>query len=150
MTSTTDSTRTATTEQLPVVDAARLTVNGLDHPWTAGLTVEAVVRDLLGEGAPAARATGTPADTGCATGVAVALDDVPVDGRPLAEHRLVDQLRRAGDGVRLALVDRELRDEREDARHVGGGRAAQDGAVVEGLHPVRLSRSTALTISLLQ
>lgn len=74
----TDSTvdpRTATTEQLPVVPApgARLTVNGTDQPWSDGLTVEAVVRDLLGD-APA-----TP-DTACGTptGVAVALDDAIV------------------------------------------------------------------------
>ena len=79
MTSTTDSTvdrRTATTEQLPVVPAphARLTVNGVDRPWAADLTVESVVRDLLGDGAPAV------SDSGCGTptGVAVALDDAIV------------------------------------------------------------------------
>ncbi|ADG73408.1 thiamine biosynthesis protein ThiS [Cellulomonas flavigena DSM 20109] len=83
MTSTTDSTttvdpRTATTEQLPVVPDPRalLTVNGVDRPWAADATVESVVRDLLGEGAPA----GATADAGCAgpTGVAVALDDAIV------------------------------------------------------------------------
>lgn len=76
--------RAAATEQLPVVPApadARVVVNGVDRAWTAGLTVESVVRDLLGDGTPApAPGTATADDASCAapTGVAAALDDAIV------------------------------------------------------------------------